>query len=70
MERGDFQEPTFRCLKCRDTGFVIREDSKWRRYGARCDCLDAEIVAFRTGKPKGGPKFLDRAPEGSDELPF
>jgi hypothetical protein len=68
LARPDFQEPTFRCPKCSDSGFVVREDSKRRLYGTRCECLEAEIVAHRTGKPVG-PKFREQSAAEQD-LPF
>lgn len=43
--RGDFVEPTFRCGICCDTGFLVRVDSKGRRYGKKCECLLAKIAA-------------------------
>lgn len=65
----DFKEPTFRCPKCLDSGFLVRKDSASRLYGSRCECLTAEIVAYRTNKPKG-PAFKDTSGATSDELPF
>ena len=66
---GEIRLPaaTPRCDLCGDAGFVLRVDGYGRNWGARCDCLEREIMdakrnADRSLKGHSRPTF--------DEPPF
>ena len=71
MAHPDWSEPTFRCPDCKDTQFIIREDSKGRKFGRRCRCLELEIAS----KPKDtvikfSPRVVDSPIDDDEGLPF
>ena len=71
LAREDWQEPTVRCPTCSDTGFVVREDSLGRKFGARCQCLLYQMATHKRDEGPTFKSFVKDAPLEDDEgIPF
>jgi hypothetical protein len=65
LARPDYEEPTFKCPACCDTGFLTSRHQNGLVYGSKCSCLLAEIAK----KPKRQLKLRGRQNVDDDGMP-
>jgi predicted RNA-binding Zn-ribbon protein involved in translation (DUF1610 family) len=70
LKSPDHQEPTFVCPACGDTGFLVREDSRGRRFGRKCECLIRAMSAKSRDVIEFKGRRADKGIEDDEGLPF